>query len=401
MTETGDKTGPDGKTVADTRVRPGRAALGIIYFTVFLDLLGFGIILPFLPYYALKLGASGIDLGIILTSYSLAQLGGAAILGRLSDRFGRRPILLGSLAGSATAMVVSGVAQSLLVLSLARALAGLFGGSISTAQAYIADVTSPAERPRYMGMLGAAIGSGFVVGPALGVALNGLGLGFAGAAFTAAGLMFTNLLLALWRLPESRQDRAEVFVTPLAWLRGLGRPGLWQPLVATFSTTFAFVVMETIFAYLGKERFAMEEHSFGLVLVFVGVVMIIVQGGLVGRLSERFGVRRLAIAGGLGMGLSLASVPFTPSLGWAVAALGVLAAAQGLSTPSLATLISRRSREHEQGSVLGAGQSLAAAARAVAPLVAGAAYDAHMAAPFLLGGALAAAAGILLVTAEG
>ncbi len=393
--------GEDETGVRPPGVRPpGRAALGVVYFTVFLDLLGFGIILPFLPYYALEMGATGVHLGIILTSYSLAQLVGAAFLGRLSDRFGRRPILLGSLAGSTAAMMVSGLAGSILVLSLARALAGLFGGSISTAQAYIADVTRPAERARYMGMLGAAIGSGFVVGPALGVALNELGLGFAGAAFTAAGLMAANLLLAVWKLPESRQERTATVLAPLAWLRGLARPGLWQPLGATFATTFAFVVMETIFAFLGKERFAMAERSFGLVLVFVGVVMIVVQGGLVGRLSERFGVRWLAVAGGVGMGLSLAAIPFCPSLFWAVAALGALAAAQGLSTPSLATLISRRSGQDEQGSVLGAGQSLAAAARAVGPLVAGVAYDFQAPAPFLLGGLLAAVAGILLVTVK-
>lgn len=376
----------------------GRTALGIVYFTVFLDLLGFGIILPFLPFFALELGATGLDLGLILTSYSLAQLCGAAILGRLSDRLGRRPILLASLAGASAAMVLSGLAESLLALSLARALAGLFGGSIATAQAYIADVTTPRERPRYMGILGAAIGLGFVVGPALGVGLNVLHLGFAGAAFTAAGLTACNLLFAVWKLPEPRGAVTRPRSTLRDVLRGLGRGGLWQPLAATFATTFAFVVMETIFALLGEERFAMDERAFGLVLVFVGVVMILVQGGLVGRLSELYGVRTLAAVGGMGMGVSLLAVPFCPRLVWAVMALGGLAAAQGLSSPSLATLISRAGAEDEQGTILGAGQSLGALARAVGPIAAGVLYDVHRVSPFLAGGVLAFVAGLLILT---
>jgi DHA1 family tetracycline resistance protein-like MFS transporter len=381
--------------------RPRRAALGVVYFTVFLDLLGFGIILPFLPFFALELGASGLGLGVILTSYSLAQLAGALVLGRLSDRWGRRPVLMLSLAGAAAAMAMSGLAASLAALASARALAGLFGGSISTAQAYVADVTSSGERARFMGFLGAAIGFGFVVGPALGVALHRLGLGFAGVAFTAAGLAAANLVLAAFLLTESKPAGAPPPRRSLTedW-RAAARPGVREVLAATFLTTFAFVAMETTFALFGEERFGMDEKGFGLALVWVGVVMIAVQGGLIGPVTRRFGVRAAAVAGGLLMAAALGLLPWCPSLFWALAVLGGLAAGQGLTVPTHATLISHAGGAGEQGALLGARQSFAAAARAVGPLAAGTLYDLHNASPFLTGGALAAVAG-LLVAASG
>lgn len=386
---------------AGSGTRPRRAALGVVYFTVFLDLLGFGIILPFLPFFALELGASGVSLGVLLTSYSFAQLVGAAVLGRLSDRFGRRPVLMVSLAGTAVAMVASGLATSLLALVAARGLAGLFGGSVATGQAYVADVTVAGERAKFMGFIGAAIGLGFVVGPALGVALSALGLAFAGAAFTAAALAAVNLAFAAFLLHESRAPDAAPPRRSFgdAW-RALARSGVREVLAATFLTTFAFVAMETTFALFGEERFGMDEKSFGFALVYVGAVMIVVQGGLVGLLTRRFSVRGVAVAGGLLMGTTLVVLPWAPSLFWAVAVLGALAAGHGLSVPTQSTLISHASGGDEQGSLLGARQSVAAAARAVGPLAAGTLYDLHMASPFLAGGVLAALAGLLITRAR-
>jgi len=377
--------------------RSRRTALGIVFFTVFLDLLGFGIILPFLPFFALELGASGVGLGVVLTSYSAAQLAGAIVLGRLSDRWGRRPVLMLSLAGASAAMVMSGLAASLAVLALARGLAGLFGGSISTAQAYVADVTRAHERAKFMGLLGAAIGFGFVVGPALGVALHHFSLGFASAAFIAAGLGAANLGLAAFRLPESKPaDVAPPRRSFAEGWRALARPGMREVLAATFLTTFAFVAMETTFALFGEARFGMDERGFGYALVYVGVVMIAVQGGLIGPLTRRFGIRAVAVAGGLLMGAALGVLPWCPSLFWAIAVLGGLAAGQGLSVPTHATLISHAGGDAEQGALLGLRQSFAAAARAVGPVAAGALYDLHIASPFLTGGALAALAGLLV-----
>ncbi|RMH18567.1 MAG: MFS transporter [Acidobacteria bacterium] len=379
--------------------RPHRASLAVVYLVVFLDLLGFGIILPSLPYFARQLGASGLLLGILFTSYSLAQLIGAAFLGRLSDRFGRRPVLLLSLLGATLAMVASGLAHALPALVLARALAGLFGGSIATAQAYVADVTSPEERARYMGLLGASIGSGFVFGPVLGAGVLALGWGFPGSAFVAAGLSAGNLAFAAVKLRESHPGDAAPQRRE-GWLAALRRPHLGPVLAAIFLVTFSFVGMETTFAFFSADRFGLSERDFALVLTYAGLVMIAVQGGLVGRLTRRFGVRPVAVCGGLLMAAALAALPFGPTLAATLAVLGALAAGQGLAVPSLTTLVSQLSDRDEQGTVLGVSQSLASAARASGPLAAGALYDLHLAAPYLLGGVLALLAAGLILTAR-
>ncbi len=376
--------------------QPRRAALGVVYGTVFVDLLGFGIILPALPYYAERLGAGGLWLGVILTAYSFAQLAGAVVLGRLSDRFGRRPLILLSLAGSAVSLALTGLASTLAALVAARALAGLFGGSIAAAQAYIADVTRPGERARYMGYLGAATGLGFVLGPALGALLSRWG--FAAAAFTAAGLAAFNLVLAALRLEESlRPGAAARAALPLAQMGAAWRrPGLRAVLAATFLTAFAFVAMETALAYLGKRNFGLDERGFGLLLVLAGVVIVVVQGALVGRLSNRFGERRLAVWGSLAMAAALALLPLCHGFASAAVALAAAAAGRALSLPTLSALLSRLGAARRQGSTLGLGQSLAAGARAAGPLVAGGLYDLAPAWPFLLAALLAAAAAATL-----
>ena len=485
-------------------MKPG---LPVVYLTVFLDLVGFGIILPLLPFYAEAFGATGIWVGAILTAYSAAQLAGASLLGRLSDRVGRRPVLLMSLAGSAASLLLCGLARSLWLLLAARALAGLFGGSIAAAQAYIADVTTPGERARYMGLLGASIGLGFVFGPALGSALARFGFG--AAAFAAAALAAANLLFALFRLPETRPAEvrqhghsrvdwsnfldalhhpaigrllAATFLSTLAFVAmeatfallgevrfgldagrlgfvfgpalgsGLARfgfgaaafaaaslaaanlvfaffrlpetrgpeerrhaharvdlsnlldalhhPSTGRLLAATFLSTLAFVAMEATFALLGEARFGLDASRLGLVFAYVGVVMVIVQGGLVGRLAPRFGERALATAGALVMGASLAALPLVPSLGAAYVVLAGLAVGQGLTTPMLATLLSRATDADEQGGTLGLGQSLAAAARAVGPIGAGWLYDRAVAAPYAASAAVMVLAALLVGTAR-
>jgi len=383
--------------------RPGRTSLFIVYATVFLDLLGFGIILPFLPYFTLKLGGEGLELGILLTSYSLAQLVGAAALGRISDRTGRRPILLLSLAGASVAMVLSGLATTLPALYAARALAGLFGGSISTAQAYVADVTGPGERARYMGLVGASVGLGFVFGPALGAGIGALGGRFPQAAFLAAGLAAVNFAFAFFKLPEPRRRRDTGQRRPSLrqWLFSVVRPGLWQVFWATFFITFAFVCMEIAFALFGEERYGLDAVGFGGVLAFVGLLVAAVQGGAVGRMTARFGVRPVAVLGCVLMGVGLLLVPVMPVLLAAAGALGVLALGQGLCFPTVATLASQVAGSGEQGSVLGLRQSMAAAARAVGPVAAGAIYDLRISLPFVVGGGLALVAAVLVAGVRG
>jgi MFS transporter, DHA1 family, tetracycline resistance protein len=382
---------------------PSRAALAIVYMTVFIDLLGFGIILPSLPYYARDLGASGLGLGILFSSYSVAQLLGSTVLGRLSDRYGRRPILLLSLAGSSASMALSGVAHSLVLLSAARALAGLFGGSIGTAQAYIADVTARHERARHMGLLGASIGVGFVLGPAIGAGVIALGFGFSGAAYLASALAALNLVSAAFRLPESRPRDAAAPQSRLSlasWLAMWRRHGLWQIYSSVFLTTLAFVGLETTLVFLARDRFGLDERHFGLVLAYLGVVVIVVQGGMIGRLTRSFGVRRVAIAGGLLMGAALIALPAAPTLRLLLLVLGLISAGQGLTSPTLSTLVSHASTGEDHGAVLGISQSLAAAARAVGPVLAGSLYDLRAPLPFVAGGALALLAAALVKTTD-
>lgn len=375
----------------------GRAALATVYLTVFIDLFGFGIILPALPYYAQKLGASGLELGLIFTAYSGAQLFGAALLGRWSDRVGRRPVLLLSLLGSMLAFLLCGFATTLGLLIAARALAGAFGGSIAAAQAYIADVTVPSDRARAMGLLGASIGLGFVLGPAVGALLAHYGFGFGAAAFVAAALAALNWVATFLRLREPPRHVAGATRADFAsLLRAIRRPLLGRLLGATFFAMCAVVSMETTLAFLVRARFGVKEGGLGLMLVFVGVVQVIVQGGLIGRLARAFGERRLAL-GGCGLtALALATLPFAPNLGAAYAALGALAAGMGCTTPSLATLLSRASAADEQGGVLGVGQSMGALARASAPLAAGALWDRGASAPYLAAAAFALLAAALV-----
>jgi len=367
------------------------ASLVIVYTTVFIDLLGFGIILPILPFYALSFGATGLWVGVLTTAYSAAQFIGAPIVGRLSDVYGRRPLLLLALAGSVVSLTVTGLAGSLGVLIAARAMAGLFGGSIAAAQAYVADVTNREERSKYMGLLGASIGMGFVFGPAIGAGLARFGYGT--AAFVAAGIAALNLIAACFRLEESRPkaQRTEALASAGGHGRrfsfaGLGTalrdPGIRPVLLATFLVTMGFVGMETTYALLGAKRFAMTPVDLGYVFTFIGVVVVIVQGGLIGRLTKAFGEQRLAIFGALIMALGLICVPFAMTWGLSVAALGVLSVGQACSSPTLSTLLSKCTGRDEQGGILGLGQSLASAARGLGPIIAGFLYDQDIGWPY-------------------
>lgn len=367
-----------------------RSSLLVVYLTVFIDLLGFGIILPILPFYAEKFGANGFWVGAVLTAYSAAQFVSAFYLGRLSDRIGRRPVLLASLVGSAVSLAMTGLAGSLAFLLLSRVLAGAFGGSITTAQAYIADVTEPRERTKYMGLLGASIGMGFVFGPAIGAGLSGFG--FSTAAFIAAGLAAANFLFGLVKLPETRVVRLEETSRTTGRLAGLGmalrQPNVGRVVWANFLTTLAFVGMEATFALFGQARFGLGAAGMGLIFTLVGVVIAIVQGGLVGRLNARFGERTLAHAGAITIGLTLLAIPFTQTLGACLAIMAILAAGQGLLSPTLPSLLSLASASGEHGGTLGIGQSVSAAARAIGPLIAGWLFDLGVALPYVVGAAL-------------
>jgi DHA1 family tetracycline resistance protein-like MFS transporter len=382
----------------------------VICLTVFVDLLGFTLVLPSLPLYAAELGASGAWVGVLLTSYSVMQFGSAPVLGRLSDRYGRRPVLLLALAGTTISLALTGAAQSLWLLLAARGLAGGFGGSIGVGQAFAVDLAGPAERTKALGRIGAAVGLAFVAGPALGAALAPLG--FAASAYVAAMLAGANLAVAAFALPESRPaasrgaeaafgDRGRrrssgvVDRRPRSVDRGRPRGERDWPVVAIlaggFLTMFAFVGMEATFALLGQDRFGFGGREVGVVLAAAGLAMVVAQLALIGPLVARWGDRPVCAAGGLLMAGCLVAVPFLPAVA-CVAAVALLCAGYGLVSPTLASLLAQAGPAEQRGRRLGAGQSLAAAGRASGPVCAGALLDVWAALPYLVGATAAALA---------
>lgn len=387
-----------------------RSSIGILFLIVFTDLLGFGIVIPLLPRYGEAYAASPAALGLLLAAYSLMQFLVAPIWGRLSDRFGRKPILVTSLAGSVVGYTLFAASGSMLMLILSRAFAGAMAANISTAQAYVADVTPPEGRAKGMGVVGAAFGLGFSLGPFLGGLLASLrdrpsivGIGAAhpelGRILTnvqglpglfAAALSLLALLLTLFvlreSLPESqRAQRARSSRFGLIW-SALRRPRVGTVYLLFFVYTFGFTQMEVTLAQLIGSRFGLDiAHSYWL-FGWVGFLAAFVQGAMIGPLTRRFGESTLARAGLVLATVSLATLSFTPSVGWLMADLALLAIGGGLTTPSLSSLVSKLSATDAQGSALGVFQSISAIARIIGPIVAQLLYlgGEHPHLPYLL-----------------
>lgn len=358
---------------------PGRSPLLIIFLVVFLDLVGFGIVIPILPYYAKQYGASATALGWLMTSYSAMQFFFAPLWGRLSDRRGRRPVLVASILGSALSLLVLGLAPSLLWLFVGRTLAGICGANISTATAYIADVTREEDRARGMGLIGAAFGLGFIFGPAIGGVLSRFGYG--APMFVAAGLAFLNGLFAYGRLPEpplSREQRARhraVRFDRRAMRESLGDARTRGAILLFGIVTFAFTQMEATFALFMQARHGYDAQGAGWLLAYMGAVMVLVQGGLIGRLSKRFGEARLVVAGTLATSVALLILAESPRMGPVFGALALLALGSGVTNPSLSSLASLGARADRRGATLGVYQSMGSLARVLGPPAAGRAYD--------------------------
>lgn len=355
-----------------------KAPLLILFLTVFIDLLGFGMVLPLLPYYAKAFGAEAFAIGALLSVYSVMQFIFSPIWGRLSDRVGRRPLLLMSLVGSSVGLVIFGLANTLWLLFLSRAFSGVTAATISIAQAYIADSTTPENRAKGMGLIGAAFGLGFVFGPALGGVLAHFGHGV--PAFVAAGIAFLNFLFALFKLPESlpEERRGEVVQRGFSLKRlGLAAtvPGMPVLMMIYFLTIFAFATMEATFPLVTLQHFGFSEIQNGYVFAYIGVLVVILQGGLVGRLSKRFGEKKLVIVGTVMLAIGLGFLPVAPTLAVMLLVLVPLAAGNGLTNPSLTSLISRTAASSTQGEVLGVGQSLASLGRILGPLWGGFAFQ--------------------------
>jgi DHA1 family tetracycline resistance protein-like MFS transporter len=350
--------------------------LVIIFITVFIDLLGFGIIIPLLPFYAETYGATALTVGLLSASYSLMQFLFAPLWGRLSDRIGRRPIILIGLFGSFAAYLLFGLAKSLTVLFIARMSAGVAGANIPTAQAFIADTTTPENRAKGMGLVGAAFGLGFVFGPAVGGFLSHWG--YAAPAFFASALSLANFIAACFLLPESRSRTAvhAVRVSRVeAFKRALTRPHLPTLLAIYFLVIAGFSGFEATFALFSERRFGFTAATIGYMFAFVGTVLALVQGVIVGRAARRFGENRVVPYAILTIALGLALVPLARSVPALAAACGTIAIGMGFNGPSLVSMISRLSDRDDQGGVLGVSQSLASLARVVGPAWGGLIFD--------------------------
>jgi multidrug resistance protein len=364
--------------VSDPAAKPpavaGRRASGTVFLTVLLDLIGFGMLLPLLPFYAQKLHASPAEIGLLFSSYSLTQLLFSPLLGRLSDRVGRRPVMLVSILGSAAAHLTFALAGSFPLLVLARSLAGVAAANYSIAQAYMADVSSAENRSKAMGLVGAAFGIGFVLGPALGSVLSLTQLGPRAVPLTAAALSAINFLIALLWLPESlprevrARSRARPWVDPAGFARMWRNPPLRGLMLLFFLVMFCFSLFEATLALYCQDRFHFDEHKTSLLFVYVGVVLVIVQGGLLGRLVRRYGERRLILGGIALMAVGLAALPAYPSLALVAASLLVLAVGSGVHNPSASGLLSQLTDAESQGSTIGLSRSFGALARTLGPV---------------------------------
>ncbi len=365
-----------------------------IFVIVFVDLLGFGLILPLLPYYAESYGATPTVVGLLVASYAAAQLIGAPILGRLSDRYGRRPVLLLSVFGTVVSLLflalADGIGRGIAslfalepvnliivgVLFFSRMLDGLTGGNISVAQAYITDVTDEQNRARGLGLIGAAFGLGFIIGPVAGGALSQFGYNV--PAFAAAGIAFFNLLQIFFLLPESlsteRRDelaqRPKPPFTLSALFQALKRPKVGPLLHVRLFFGLAFATFQTIFA-LYAQAIGLEARTTGFVLGYVGLLAVITQGGLIGVLTRRFRENALLISGLWVMGGSLLGWAFTRSLLPLLILLLPLAVSGGILNTVIQSAISKSVSREEVGGILGLSASLEAATRVIAPTLGG------------------------------
>ena len=364
-----------------------RRSLAILFVIVFIDLLGFGMVIPVMALYAERLGAPADQIGWLMTGYSAMQFVFTPIWGRLSDRYGRRPLLLLSIVMTAAAFLGYAIAPSFHWLLVSRLFAGAATANIAIAQAYIADVTPPEGRARGMGIIGAAFGLGFILGPAMGGVLSSVSLSAPG--YAAALLAGLNGVAAFFILPEpAARVEGHRRARFLALLDELRKPGIRRLIVMYFLTILAFSGMEATFALLAAHRYHLDSTHVSYVFAFIGVVVTVVQGGLIGPLTRRFGERALLVVGLLAQCVGLAALPLAGGMAGLLAACVPLAFGSGLTTPAITSLISRSAAADDQGGTLGIGQSAAALGRVAGPISATNAFDKlWFAAPYF-GGAL-------------
>ena len=375
--------------MAESAKTPMPAGYWTIWTTVALDLVGFGIVAPILGRYAERFGASGVEVGLLFASFSVAQIVFAPVLGRISDRVGRKPVIVVSLVGTAVGSFITGAAGALWVLFLGRLIDGASGASVAVAQGAVADIAPPEQRAKLLGMLGAAFGVGFVLGPALGglAALGGPHVPF----YVAGTVAAVNAIAAIIRLPETKQKDPSpaASTSDVSAALSVRSPVLVRFAVASFIATLGFAGFEATFSLFGERRFSLTEGSTALVFLGVGLALVAVQGGLIGPLTAKIGSMRLLRVGLVFVSAGLVLLAFTTVWATLVVSMLLLAFGQGVATPSITALVTEVAPPERRGEALGYQQSAGAFGRVAGPILAGALFDhVGVGSPYVVGGVL-------------
>jgi len=372
-----------------------KSAKAVLFLIVFIDLVGFGIYITLSPFLARHFQADAFEIGLLMACYSVAQFIFAPFWGRLSDRIGRRPVLLMSLLGGSLSYLGLAFAPSLLLMFVWRSLAGMFAANISTAHAAMADLSSKKDRASAMGLIGAAFGLGFIFGPALGSLFGYLGqqlgseppYGIFFPALMAFGITFLNMIAAYFLLPETIKDGESVHEKP-KWWKFSQQPGLVTYLIAIFFlANFAMPLMEVMLFPFVSDRFQWGLMEAGMGFAIVGMVMAFTQGFLVRKVMPLWGERLTSVLGMCLLGISFYMIAASQSIGFLALAMLILAIGNGLMRPSLLAIVSLLSKEQEQGIVMGASQSAASLGRILGPVLGGWLYaNVSMESPFFAAG---------------
>lgn len=370
----------------------------IIFLIIFINMLGFGIILPLLPYYVESFGAGPIVIGLITASYSLFQLISAPVLGELSDKFGRRPVLLFSIGGTALSFIIMGLARSIPMLFLARIIDGASGGNISTAQAYIADITTKENRTQGIGIMMAGMSLGMILGPVVGGLLSQFG--YSVPAYTAGIIAFIATILTFFFLPESRKTgvnpgvkRRRTVFSFRDFRDALTHPDVGLFLTISFMMMFAFSLMQGTFALFTEHALHLTAQTNGYLFAYLGLISIVMQIFLLKRILSRIPEKMILVPVIISMAVALIIITFSQSLVGLFVGVTIIAFANSISGPVLAGLISKGTPDSEQGNIAGMNQSVGSVARLAGPVLGTSIYGTFgMRAPYFL------ATGILLLT---
>ncbi|RME91038.1 MAG: MFS transporter [Candidatus Hydrogenedentota bacterium] len=404
-------------------MREKKASLGSIYFVIFLDMLGFGTLIPVIrDFTKLLIENSKMDTvhfatysGILMSTYSIFQFIFAPMLGRLSDRYGRRPVLLFSVFGNVISYFIWAISNSFWLFLISRVISGATGGNISVAQSYIADVTTRENRAKAMGLMGAIFGLGFILGPFLGGVLSNIDIShvsifgipfnrFSMIGIFTMGLSIINLVWLLWKVAEPEVKRPKFqslrqLINPAVLLKEFRNPDLGKLFLINFLLSIAFVHLESTLSWDLLDRFKLDTENTGYFFAYLGIIMVIVQGGIYRRFAKTGKEVSLTHFGLALTALMLLLIPFSYPLALMMVTIALLALGMGFANPSITALISLRASETEQGLSLGISQSFGSLARVLAPVTATALYDnlSHSA-PFLSAGGFALTAFLIALT---